>query len=349
MTDTADAEFLRRAKQAVRGLLVPNPAIYWADFLVTVAGTYAALAVYLFAPLFSAAQVIGFFASAFLLHRAATFTHELAHRPRQEFRAFRVAWNSLYGIPFLLPSFLYTDHRVHHARPTYGTPGDGEYAPYARIPLGKVLLALTTIALAPIALVVRFGLLGPASLFSPRLRRWVWARASTLGTLSPYYNRAPAPPEDRRGILVQETGCFLVVVTVFVLLMLGVIPWVAYVKLYLVALFSVSVNMVRVLAAHRYDSPGTPLSLVDQVLDSTTIPGGLWDAVWAPLGLRFHALHHLFATMPYHNMGRAHRRLMRDLPPDSPYHRTVRPHLAAALWELVRAMRAESARRKAAR
>ncbi len=27
-------------------------------------------------------------------------------------------------------------------------------------------------------------------------------------------------------------------------------------------------------------------------------------ALWAPVGLRYHATHHLFMSMPYHNLGR---------------------------------------------
>jgi hypothetical protein len=36
-----------------------------------------------------------------------------------------------------------------------------------------------------------------------------------------------------------------------------------------------------------------------------------------PLGLRYHALHHLFPSLPYHALGTAHRRLIVALPPDS--------------------------------
>ena len=90
---------------------------------------------------------------------------------------------------------------------------------------------------------------------------------------------------------------------------------------------------------NRYLSSGEPMTFVEQMLDSTTIPGGPWSALWAPLGMRFHALHHLFPAMPYHAMGAAHRRLMRQLPPDSPYHQTVVRSLPASILNLVRAAR----------
>jgi fatty acid desaturase len=58
-----------------------------------------------------------------------------------------------------------------------------------------------------------------------------------------------------------------------------------------------------------------------------------------PVGLRYHALHHLFPTMPYHNLGEAHRRLSSGLPPDSPYHGTGRDSFFAAVGELLAAAR----------
>src|SRR5437899_3760842 len=106
------------------------------------------------------------------------------------------------------------------------------------------------------------------------------------------------------------------------------------------------VNQLRVYAAHRYVNESEPMSFLDQMLDSTTIPGGPWSALWAPLGMRYHALHHLFPTMPYHTMGTAHRRLMRALPPDSPYHATLRQSLPAALLELARAARQHQKQRQ---
>jgi fatty acid desaturase len=55
--------------------------------------------------------------------------------------------------------------------------------------------------------------------------------------------------------------------------------------------------------------------------------------------MRFHALHHLFPSLPYHALGAAHRRLMARLPPDSPYRLTEAPRLSASLRQLWRAAR----------
>ena len=57
------------------------------------------------------------------------FVHEIVHLPEKKFVAFRVVWNLLCGIPFLVPSFTYYTHLDHHRRKTFGTKHDGEYLP----------------------------------------------------------------------------------------------------------------------------------------------------------------------------------------------------------------------------
>ena len=62
------------------------------------------------------------------------------------------------------------------------------------------------------------------------------------------------------------------------------------------------------------------------------VPGNLFiTALWAPVGLRYHATHHLFPSLPYHNLGKAHRRLHRDLSDRSHCLSTLRGGLCEAL------------------
>ena len=86
------------------------------------------------------------------------------------------------------------------------------------------------------------------------------------------------------------------------------------------------------------------MSFVDQLIDSLNYPRRpLIAALWGPVGLRFHALHHLFPSMPYHSLPEAHRRLMAQLPAGSPYRQTESPSLTAALIELWKRARASQA------
>jgi fatty acid desaturase len=343
----SESAFIRQAHDIVRDLMPHREAIYWVDFLGSMALAVAGLYFYLFWPLLSVPAVVGFFVAGFLLYRALVFTHELAHMAPSQFPVFRTTWNALFGVPFLLPSFFYTDHRVHHIRQMYGTPDDGEYYPFAHLRPSLLLLQVFISPFVPIALLVRFTILPILGLFSPAVRRWTWNKASSLSGVSDRYVRPPAEEHERRSRAWQEPLCILVATTFVVLAILGVIPWQVVLKIAAVYVFVSFVNQMRVWAAHRYVNDKEPMTFLEQMLDSTTIPGGPWSELWAPLGMRYHALHHLFPTMPYHNMPAAHRRLMKQLPPDSPYHATVKNSLPSALAELFRTARQYHARREA--
>jgi fatty acid desaturase len=96
---------------------------------------------------------------------------------------------------------------------------------------------------------------------------------------------------------------------------------------------------LRVLCAHRYRCRSGARSFLDQVLDANNFPNGLaW--LWAPLGLRYHAIHHLFPALPYHVLGEAYRRVMGSLPADSAFRQTCRPSLLAGLDDVIGRRRA---------
>src|SRR5262249_61253504 len=117
------------------------------------------------------------------------------------------------------------------------------------------------------------------------------------------------------------------------------------------------------LEARRYGTDGhasTELSMNEQLLDSCTIAAlspqptalspqlsGLLSAgraLVAPVGLRYHALHHWIPSLPYHNLGRAHRLLVSALAPDAPYGATIEPGFTPAILNLLDRARARSRR-----
>jgi fatty acid desaturase len=95
-------------------------------------------------------------------------------------------------------------------------------------------------------------------------------------------------------------------------------------------------NTLRVLGAHEYQSDGTPLDREGQLSDSIDTPGGPFTELWAPVGLRYHALHHYFPGIPYHNLGAAYRRIVAALPDRALYRDSTSPSLRQSLSALYR-------------
>lgn len=333
---------VREARHLVRDLFEPRPWIYWTDFLISIAIGNVCFALVRRIPLLSVTQILVFLISGMAFYRASLFTHELVHLKGARFNLFRVAWNLLCGIPFLMPSFMYYTHVAHHARKHYGTRLDGEYLPLASGPIRDILIYLCQPFVIPILAVVRFLLFAPLAWISPRFGLFVQERMSSM-VMDPRYIR---PLPSRRELKVwrlQEVACFLFSALVCWLLVRGRIPAVLLLQGYLTAACILSLNAVRTLGAHRFRHTGRELTFVEQLQDSLNYPHRAWlGELWAPVGLRFHALHHLFPSMPYHSLATAHARLMAHLPADSPYRQTVSPGLWHALAELWRASRAAS-------
>ena len=331
------AQFVRQAHALVRDLMVPRPARYWTDFLVTVGVGYGSFAAYQQATPSSMLQVAAFIICGLAMYRAVVFTHEITHHRHRSFRAFTIAWNALCGIPLLMPTFMYGNHQGHHRSEGYGTWMDPEYLLHGQRWRLKVSVFLLLPVVYPVLLLVRFLLLTPLAFLSSRLNRFVWTHGSSLYVMNESYRREYDAGAAAGSRWVQEWACCVFAWSVTALVFLGHVSSGAIGRTYLVVLFWIAINQVRTLAAHRYHSAGAlPVTYVEQLLDTNTFPHGhLLPELWAPVGLRYHALHHLLPVMPYHSMARAHHRLMAQLPPDSPYHQTVRPGLWPVLSALV--------------
>lgn len=324
-------DFVRQAHEILRDLLQPKPAIFWTDFLGTTAISYAALFFYLRAAAFGWMQLGAFLVCALALYRDAVFIHELWHRPPGTFRTFHSCWNLLFGIPTLMPSFLYGDHRSHHSNRSYGTGGDSEYVFLTR---GRWRAAafLMLVLVYPVLGLLRFLLLTPAALVFPPADRLVWRYASSLYMMNPAYRRDYDAFARASSRWIQEIACSLWAWCLVWWTWSGAVSIQALFKTYLVFLFWMALNQVRTLVAHRYGNDGNTRSYLGQLLDTHTFPRGVLLAeLWAPLGLRYHALHHVMPSLPYHAAGEAHRRLAERMPHGSPYHQTFQDGLWPAL------------------
>ena len=260
------------------------------------------------------------------------FTHEIAHRPTG-FRAFGFVWNALAGVPLLLPSFLYGDHKGHHANHSYGTSGDPEYlVKSAHSPIRRLLFLLLAFVY-PVLPVIRFLVLAPLALVSHRLDRLVWIYASSLYVMNEMYRRDVDRGAAAASRWTQELACAAWAWTLMILIARGALPPGTTMRLYLVMASWMFINQLRTLASHRYgNESGAGMSALEQVLDTNTFARGrVLPNLWAPLGMRYHALHHLLPSLPYHAMPEAHRRLVAALPASSPYHQTLKRGLWSAL------------------
>ena len=329
-----DRAMLRAARDLTKDLAEARAAIYWPDMIASALLGYAALAgaIVLTNPILAVLCAI---VAALALYRALLFIHELTHVHRDALPGFRLGWNLLVGIPMLTPSFMYEGvHTLHHKRTQYGTVEDPEYLPLALMKPWSLPLFVIVALLAPAALLFRFAVLVPLGVILPPVRKALWERASSL-SINPAFRRRPPEGELKPRVFWQETGGMLWAWALLastqalgwrpLLIVLGVVSMTAV------------LNQLRTLVAHLWENEGEAMSVTAQFLDSVNVPPpGRIAEIWAPVGLRYHALHHLMPSMPYHSLPEAHRRLVGQLGTDSSYHGANHPGMVTLVGRIAR-------------
>jgi fatty acid desaturase len=336
---SAEPRLARQVQELTADLGRANPWIYWSDLLASAGVTYGCLAVAIFSQdlaLRLAASLI----CVFSLYRAVSFIHELTHQQSHELPGFHFAWNLLIGVPFLAPSFMYEGvHNQHHVQSRYGTSRDPEYLPLAHYPAHKIALFIVSALLAPVALAFRFAVVTPLSFLIPPLRRAAVGRMSAM-SINPGFVREDARRAASPAWLAQEIGCWLWSWTLIAAAVSGRLPQDAWIALAILAV-TTFVNQLRTVGAHYWENAGEKMSFEAQFHDSVNAPPpALLPALWAPVGLRYHALHHLAPRLPYHALGEAHRRLSASLPPEADYRGVDQKSLTGVIAGLFRRAKA---------
>lgn len=329
-----DKAMLRAARDLTKDLGQARPGIYWPDMLLSAGLGYGALVGAILVNSVPLAVVLGI-VSALAFYRALMFIHELTHIHRDALPGFRLGWNLLVGIPMLTPSFMYEGvHTLHHKRTQYGTIEDPEYLPLALMKPWSLPAFVLVAILLPIALIVRFAVLVPLGAIIPPIRTFVWQRFSSLA-INPDFRRAAPEGKFRKRVLWQEAlGSLWAIALVASTQFIGWRPLlIALAVLSLTALL----NQLRTLVAHLWENEGEAMTVTAQFLDSVNVPPpGRIAEIWAPVGLRYHALHHLMPSMPYHSLPEAHRRLNEELGLESTYQGANHPGMSPLIARIAR-------------
>ena len=332
-----DKAMLRAARDLTKDLAEAKPAIYWPDLLLSAGLGYGAMAGAILVESVPLAVVLGL-VSSLALYRALMFIHELTHIHKTALPGFRAGWNALVGVPLLTPSFMYEGvHTLHHKRTQYGTVEDPEYLPLALMKPWTLPTFVLVALLAPVALLFRFAVLVPLGALLPPVRRIVWQRFSAL-SINPEFRRRPPEGDLKPRVFRLELAGFLWAWTV-----LGgsfLVGWRPLGIALLIVSFTALLNQLRTLVAHLWENEGEAMTVTAQFLDSVNVPPpGRIAEIWAPVGLRYHALHHLMPSMPYHSLPEAHRRLHAELGEGSTYHGANHAGMMPLIGKIARSTR----------
>lgn len=333
---------LKEARKLVRDLWKPDARVYWTDFTLSAAIGWGAVAVATLTPFASPVQIIALVIATLALYRAVIFIHELAHLQAGTFKGFRRFWNATCGMPMLVPAYTYADVHIDHHKPQhYGSLEDGEYLPFAVDEPWKIVAFIAQAFLVPILLAARYLLLMPLTLISKRFRNYVWERASSL--VIDYTYIRPLPKTGQGKIwLIEDVLTGVYAYGALALFMAGMLPLAFLLVWYTVTVSIFILNGLRTLAAHAYrNEGGIRMNRQQEFLDSVDVPGNRYiSPLWAPVGLRFHATHHLFPGMPYHALETAYFRLKNELPDNRLFLEATRKNLWSAVAQLWREAKA---------
>jgi fatty acid desaturase len=333
LTHRRETEVLA-ARRLLLDLARPDPRRYWRELAAHTVVGWSALVVAVSGVGGRWGLLGSTLVAALAMHRATAFLHELTHLNDRAIPRLRAAWNLAWGVPFFVPSWLYERcHLEHHRRGIYGTEADPEYLPLARMGRSAVVASALMGLLLPAVLVIRFMVLGPLAWSSRMVRLVVDARLSSLAPNLRWL--APEPDVAlRRRMRVSEVACCAWAWGLSSLVAAHWLPLRALGAPLAVMTLAMALNQVRAHTTHRFQSEGAPLDEAGMLADSINVEVTALGRLLFPLNVNLHALHHLAPAVPFHNLERAHRRLVRLLPSTAGYRDAAEPgawHALAAL------------------
>ncbi|MDX2072965.1 MAG: fatty acid desaturase [Alphaproteobacteria bacterium] len=337
LNDTASEKLdLAKLLPEMQPYLQPNKIFYFIDFLITFLIGNVCLVLAAMEETGSLIQFVLIIIASLALFRMTIFMHEIYHLNK------KLGWtgmmyNLFHGFLHKVPLYNYNTHLYHHLPRTYGTMEDAEYDNLGhRGPFYILVFSPFVVSLfLPLFLIIRWGIIPFLLPFiGSNGRTFVFRYMSTLALNLKYVRPLPTDAEKKEWYL-QDAGCAVYTLATAVLLYTGVLP-ITLMGVWCAAIYLTSViNYYRVIMSHRYISNFTQTSHKQQIIDSTTLPPTLFNTLFFPVGLRYHALHHMFPQIPYHNMEAAHRHLLTILPKNHPYHATILKNYCSGLRSLL--------------
>lgn len=324
------ASYIKLAKP----FMARNMLQYWVDFLFSWSLFVSGLITWLYAPL--AWSIAGLIIGIFAAYRCGSFMHEIVHFSRRSKpeMAFKTGWNMLFGIFILSPSHLYDAHLEHHMPNSFATIEDPEYVPITNRSFFGLAFFVFHHVLGPISMVALRMLLNPIIWLIPSLgKNLMQGKGTSLVINWDYVPTGKTKPTtfDRFAIIASTLLLYVYIAAIIT----AFVPLIIVAKILVLIIISMVLNGVRTLVAHRYiNYERGSVSREEQLLDSVNLIGNpVIGGLLAPVGLRYHALHHLVQTLPYHSLEAAHKTLLAELPDDDVYH-NVNVSISTAMREL---------------
>ncbi len=306
-----EREVFMKINKALREHMQPffkiNKTLFWADFLISLSLfylSYAVSVIYWGQPL----GIVSIIVVALTLYRVGSLLHDLSHHS-SKFKNLIRLYEWTFGYVVGLTYLSYTTHSSHHGIKTYGTNDDPEYSIVIQDLKKGVLISLATGVVAPLFLTVRYSIVALLMPFLPRSFQKVIFKYVSFQGFNHNFKRKWVKEEEVSQMAWREFPAGIMRTSVIVLIFLNMIP-VSILYVYFISVsMAMALNMFRAVLAHHYGSENLSLDFSGQVQDSVNIEGGILMELFAPAGLQYHALHHLFGNIPGHNLRAAHKKM----------------------------------------
>ncbi len=318
-------------KDDLKSLLAPFHSIdkrmIWGDFLLNLILSWPLFIYTCFRP-----NLLTFFISVFFLYRGTMLIHEVVHVSKKV-PGYRLAYNLFFGWFTSYPVYIFDGHLYHHGKATYATKRDPEYKFIPEYNNKTLIGPIISAFLLPIFQIIRFGVMPLFLPFMPeKYQIYVYERMSTLVFDVNFKRKIKNKEIELKVMKFNDLMCALYKIATIALIMTGILPLRFIIYFYIGFALGSILNMYRALFNHLYTNESLkPLNKDQHILDKTTVESGFLTSIIFVNGLNYHALHHLFPEIPYYRLGAAHRLLMKELPADHIYRKSVYPSFFSLL------------------